>query len=58
MLSMGKFIVKSLTFPGGASSCQRVMQEIDKELMKRALKVLKNSTSVVKEDGILPQCIV
>ena len=52
MLSIGKFIVTSLTFPGGASSCQRTTQEIEKEFMKHALKALENSTNIIKEDGI------
>ena len=55
MLSIGKFIVTSLLFPGGASSCQRAMQEIEKEFMKHALKVLENYTNVVNEDRIMSQ---
>ena len=42
MLSIGKFIATSFTFPGGASSCQRATQEIEKEFMKHALKALEN----------------
>ena len=53
ILSIGKFIVISLTFPGGASSCQRIIQEIEKEFMKYTLKVLENSTNIIKEDGII-----
>lgn len=58
MLSIGKFIVTSLTFPCGASSCQRTTQEIEKEFMKHALKALENSTNIIKEDGITLQRIM
>ena len=51
-LSVCKFITTSLTFPGGASSCQRTTQEIEKEFMKHALKALENSINAIKEDGI------
>ena len=50
---IGKFLLISLTFPGGASSSQRIIQEIEKEFMKYSLKVLENSCNVIKEDGII-----
>ena len=54
-LRIGKLVATSLTFSGGASSCQRAMQEIEKEFMKHALKALEISTNVVNEDRIMSQ---
>ena len=53
ILSIGKFITTSLTFPGGASSCKRTTQEIEKEFMKHVLKALENYINVINEDGIM-----